>query len=130
MKTLFQLAKQALVGLSNAVLNFLIFLLLVKILKIYYILGNITAGIFSFFYVFWGQKKFTFQNQSQNHSRQYFRFLFFSLSYLTLETLLLRFLKMVTGLDVVWLKLATLGILFFYSFFFQKYIVFRETAEN
>jgi len=126
MKIFHQLFKQGVVGLSNALLNYAIFIFLVKVISVQYIIANIIAAAFSYFFVFFGQKKFTFKDKSKKHLRQHSLFSIFFFSYTFIESFLLYILKNSFSIDIAYIKVFVVFLLFFYSFFFQKYIVFRE----
>ncbi len=114
------------IGGSCAVMDLVFLYLLVDIFGLWYlyasIISFITVGVFGYF----GQKYFTFRNESKSHKKQILVFYIVSGIGLLINSLSMYFFVSLIGLWYLFGSIITKFIVLIWNFMASKYITFRK----
>lgn len=122
-----KITRYMIAGGMGALINFLIYFILLKLFSVYYLLASIISFTLSLIAGFYFQKHFTFQDGSQNNIKKQMTYYYvFSSINLIINVILLSFFVEVMKMDQVLAKILTLAILAVWSFFIYQNYIFKQ----
>lgn len=114
------------IGGSCAVLDLFFLYFLVEVTEIWYLYASIASFILVGFFGYFGQKYFTFRNDSKNHKKQIMIFYIVSGIGLLINSLSMYFFVSLMGLWYLFGSIVTKFIVLIWNFTASKYITFRR----
>lgn len=124
-----QMLKSAIVGVSNTLLDFFVYLLLTRFAGMYYLAANILSFALAVTSSFFLNKRWTFRNRSRYSHVQYGKFVIISAGGLFINEGVLYTLVEHYGIPDIVGKTAGIVLVFFWNFLLYKYWVFRTVGE-
>jgi len=127
-----EFVKYCLVGGTNAVLDYSIYLGLTRFFDFWqknFLAANFVAIFFANLSSFFLNKYFTFQNRSNKLFQQYLKFILVSLVYLGIVQGIMFVGVKIIGLYDIWAKVAASAVGLIWNFFANKYWSFRPEKE-
>jgi len=120
-----QFIKFCLVGFSNTVIDFLVYLILTRFFLIYFIIANIFSFLIAATWSFILNKYWTFRNKEKRIKSQYIKFLIISTLGLILNTFFLYILVSYWGFYDLLAKAIAIIIVLFWNFGMNRFWTFR-----
>ncbi len=125
-----QFIKFCLVGSANAIIDYTVYLMLSRIIGLYFLYANIIAILTAMTFSFIFNKYWTFQNQEKQIKKQYFKFIIVNIIYFFLNNSivfgLVRFLKVYDLLA----KIVAIFVGLFWNFFANRYWTFKTNNSE
>jgi len=125
-----KITRYVIAGGTGALINFLIYFVMLQVFNVWYLLSSICSFTLSIFAGFYLQKYFTFRNSSKDYIyKQMYLFFSFSLINLLINVILLVFFVEILGINQLVAKVLTLGIIAIGSFFVYQNFVFSSKIQ-
>ncbi|MFH0952025.1 MAG: GtrA family protein [Patescibacteria group bacterium] len=128
--TVKQFIKFSMVGVSNTIFDFSIYIILTRALGLNILIANAIAFIIAVTWSYFANKWWTFRDTSKQTTSQYTKFIFISLIGLGLNETILSILVFYAGLWDLLAKLTAVIIVVFWNFWANRAWTFtdRETV--
>lgn len=123
-----QFVKFCIVGLTNASIDFLSYVVATRFFHIYFLLANVISFAIAVSWSFFWNRRWTFRNTITDPvtlKKQYSKFFFINIVGLAIQTLLLYWLVQHWHFNDLIVKAATIIVVAFWNFSLSKLWVFR-----
>ena len=121
-----QFTKFCIVGSTNFVVDFIVYIILTRLLGVYYLAAAVISFIIAVSWSYFMNKKWTFRNKSPKISSQYLKFFSANAFGLVLNLLLMLALVELMGVYDVAAKVLVAVAIAFINFGLSRYWTFRE----
>jgi putative flippase GtrA len=118
--------KFSIVGFVNTVSSYLVFFILLQIIKLGYLLSSIISYIVGIVISYLGNKYWTFQIKRSAWQIEFTKFLILNIIGLTINTSIMVFLVEIFKLHPLLAQVVAMSIVIFYNFLGSHYWVFKE----
>lgn len=125
-----QLFRYILIGGLCAISDVLVLYFLVEFFHIWYLFSAITSFTIVSLLGYFGQKKFTFKDNSKNHKRQLSIFFLVAGTGLLINSACMFFFVSVASVWYIYANVVTKLIVLFWNFAANKYITFKPFLTN
>ena len=127
--TVKQFIKFSVVGLSNTILDFSIYIILTREFYIHFLVANAIAFIVAVSWSYLANKWWTFRDKSTSTKSQYSKFIVISLIGLGINEGILSLLVIYVGLWDLLAKLGAVVIVVFWNFWANRTWTFKEREQ-
>ena len=116
-------------GVLTTVINYVVYIVLVKLLGIHYIIGNIIAWVAAVSFAFVTNKFYVFRSKSKTWSiviKEFYKFVFARIATGVMETVLLWIFVDCMHLSDLIMKIITNILVIIGNFVLNKFLVFKK----
>lgn len=127
-----QFYKFGIVGVSNTIVDFLVYVLLTRTLLFFsehFYLANVLSFSIAVTNSFYWNRKWTFRSTDSRRTLQYFKFFVVNIAGLGINTGLLYVLVRYADMYDVFAKILAIGVALFWNFFINRLWVFTEKEK-
>ncbi|MFC1662931.1 GtrA family protein [Patescibacteria group bacterium] len=128
--TVRQFIKFSMVGVSNTIIDFSLYLLLTRIFHIHFLIANALAFVIAVTWSYTANKMWTFRDTSNRMTAQFTKFIIINLVGLGLAEGILSVLVIYFGLWDILSKFIAVLIVVFWNFWANRHWTFKDSQER
>jgi len=125
-----QFVRFAIVGIFNTAIDYAVYLVLTRILGVYFLIANFVAVVVAMTFSFFVNKKWTFKNTSANIKSQYLKFAVINLGALILNNFFVYIFVNYAHLYDLLAKFIVIVITLNWNFWLNKYWTFKADSAK
>ncbi|MCI9127121.1 MAG: GtrA family protein [Eubacterium sp.] len=123
-KSLCEIIKYFFFGVLSTILNYILFVIFIKV-GIHYVISNIVTYGIAVIISFWLNAKFVFEDQNKARMQKLSKYIVNRIVLLTVENLMLIYLVETVKMSAEWAKLPIFIVLLVANYFISKFWIFN-----